>query len=296
MQQIGLYIHRLRVFVQNERLELGPNPGQFDLGQVVRAFVQHHQGQPLEGVDRISRLTDIQVENDFVCGWIKYGSTGIASDIINPITNELELRRQRDFVEEIPLFFCFYIPEGEDTWYVVTQSFGNRSCSSSFNNAFFNFFRERSNFILQVQKVMPVDGLDLANRPVQKLTLVRRNVEGDEARNQIGNLARELKVSLSIAVDGRGALGVFDDIRDHIAGRGDIALMYNGIEFDEVQATVRIGNSYRKVGLVGASNNAGVVDVSDDVDRDGDDHPIYQSIRDKSREICEEYLAEYRDT
>ena len=295
MHQIGLYIHRLRVFVDNEREELGPNPGQFNLGRFVNEFVDLHTVQPLEGADRRSRLSNVQIDDDFICGWIRYGTTGVASDIIDPETDNLELRREKSFVEEIPLFFCFYIPEGEDTWYVASQSFGNRSCSSSFNRDFYNYFGERNNSILQVQKVMPVDGIDMMGRQVQKITLVRRHVASEEARDQIGNLARELKMSLSISVDGRGSLGLYDEIRDRIAGRGDVALTVDGIEFEEIQATVRVGNSYRKVGLVGPSNNAGVVDVSDLVQRDTDDYPTYDSIRDVGREICEEYLNEFRD-
>jgi hypothetical protein len=240
-------------------------------------------------------LTDVDDDDDCLYGLIKYGTTGIASDIIDPVHNVVQLRREKNFIEEIPLFFIFYMPEGEDTWYVASQSFGSRSCSTAFNRALFDFFRERSNLILQVQKVMPIDGLEMEPRPVQKLTLIRRRVDSEEFPNQLGHLARELMVTMSISIDGRGALGLFSEIRDRLEGRADRALVYDGIEFDEAQATVKVGNSYRKVGLLGASNNAGVVDVSDQIERDDDDFPTFESIKNISLEICEEYLAEYRD-
>ena len=74
---------------------------------------------------------------------------------------------------------------------------------------------------------MPTEDQQLKGEKVQKLTLIRRRVPSGEFESQIGDLARELKVSMSISVDGRGALGIFDDIRDRMAERADVALVYD---------------------------------------------------------------------
>ncbi len=283
MQQIGLYVHRLRILEDFDRIELGSQAGQFDLAEFVHNFTAHHTNEFIEGGERRSKLADVLESDEFISGVIRYGTTGIASDIVSSETDEILLRREREDVEYIPLYFCFYTPDGEDTWYIVTQSFGGRSCSSSFNLAFRDFVSNQINQSVMIQKVMPIDGIDVAGQAVQKLTLVRRHVNSSEFEEQIGDLARELKVSMSISVDGRGALGVFDTIRDRISGREDVAMIYDGIEFEEAQATVRIGSSYRQVGIVGPSNNAGVVDISDQVERDADEIPVFASIDEISK-------------
>ena len=295
MHQVGLFVHRLRVFDDHARQELGTNTGQFNLRQFIDNFVSFHETDAIEGADRTSRLSDTTSNEEFSSGLIRYGTTGIASNIIDPRTNEVQLRRQKEFVEEIPLYFSFYTPDGEDTWYVVSQSYGTRSCSSAFNRSFLTFFTDRSEKSLTIQKVMPIDGSEMEYRNVQKITLVKRRVPSEAARNQVGNLAKELKTSLSISIDGRGSLGMFGNIRDYVEQQEDVALVFDGIEYEEMQATVKVGGSYRKVGIIGPNNNAGVVDVSDQIVRDDDDFPTFSSIDAVSDQICQEYLIAFRD-
>lgn len=295
MLQIGLYVHRLRVFEDYERLELGSGAGQFDLHTIAAQFAAYYERNFISADGRLSKLMDVTYEDDAIYGVIRYGSTGVASDIVDAETDCVRLRREKVDVEVIPLYFCFYTPSGEDTWYLATQSFGGRSCSTSFNRAFRDFASDRTENSIMVQKVMPMDEMDLARNPVQKLTLIRRHVPPEGFQDQFGNLSKELMMSLSIKINGRGSLGRLEDIRDRIADRSDVALVHEGIEFEEVQATVRVGSTYRKVGIIGASNNAGVVDVSDLVERDDDDFPEFESIHDVAIETLESYLIEYRD-
>ncbi|MEO0765095.1 MAG: hypothetical protein AAFY75_03670 [Pseudomonadota bacterium] len=258
-------------------------------------FVGFYSNNLIAGDDRSSTLEVMTQEENHVAGIIHYGSFGIAADIVDGQTSEVKTRRERTDVERIPLFFLLYTPSGEDTWYMATQSFGGRSCSSTFNSHLRDFCQDHMNQQMMIQKVMPTSEDAYADQSIQKLTLIRRRVASEEFQQQIGELARELKVSLSVSVDGRGALGSYESIRDWIAEREDAALTYDGIEFDEINATVRIGSSYRKVALIGPSNVAGVIDISDDVQRDGDEYPVYDSILNTALEVCNGMLIQYRD-
>ena len=88
---------------------------------------------------------------------------------------------------------------------------------------------------------------------------------------------------------------MFGNIRDYVEQQEDVALIFGGIEYEEMQATVKVGGSYRKVGMIGPNNNAGVVDVSDQIVRDDDDFPTFSSIDAVSDQICQEYLTAFRD-
>jgi hypothetical protein len=295
LQQIGLYVHRIRVFEDYNRQELGRDAGQFNLRQVIGEFVAFHERNFMETDERMAKLAEVVYSDDTTSGIIRYGTTGLASDIVDAETDELKLRRERTDIEYIPLYFCFYVPDGEDTWYVATQSFGGRSFSSTFNTTFRDFAEHRTNRSVTVQKVMPTSQADMARKPVQKITMIKRHVPPEGFSNQVGDLAKELKMSLSVSLDGRGALGFYEEVRDRIAEKQAVALVYEGIEFEEMQATVKIGSSYRTVSLVGVNNTAGVVDVSGLVERNEDEYPVFESIHEVATDVLRDYMIEYRD-
>lgn len=87
MQQVGLYVHRMRVFDEHIRLELGSDDGQFDLKVLVEGFLEHFSINGMNGDDRVSTLEIITREDEWVAGYIQYGSFGIAADIVDPTTD-----------------------------------------------------------------------------------------------------------------------------------------------------------------------------------------------------------------
>ncbi len=104
----------------------------------------------------------------------------------------------------------------------------------------------------------------------------------------------ELNVELSFSANRSGRFGVFSDVARHIrAAQGGAAFLFDGIEFEEASALISIGSGYRKVGIVGPSNNAGVIDISEDVDLDADQHPTFNSVSEVSAQVISDFREEY---
>ncbi|MBA3678210.1 MAG: hypothetical protein H0W74_12555 [Sphingosinicella sp.] len=61
-------------------------------------------------------------------GYIHYGTFGYASKIKNHKTKATNYERQVDDVEEIPLFYEFWLPEKANHAFVMFQSFAGKSC------------------------------------------------------------------------------------------------------------------------------------------------------------------------
>lgn len=70
-------------------------------------------------------------------------------------------------------------------------------------------------------------------------------------------------------------------------------MVFDGIEFNEASALISIGNTYRKVGIIGPSNTAGVIDITDDVQLGADMHPEFNSISAIATQIISDFRTQY---
>jgi hypothetical protein len=104
----------------------------------------------------------------------------------------------------------------------------------------------------------------------------------------------ELNVELAFSVRRNGRFGLYSEVAPQIRqARGGAAFVFDGIEFDEASAMVSIGGSYMKVGIVGPSNNAGVIDISENVILGQDQHPTLASVSQVTTQIIESFREQY---
>ncbi|ANB35148.1 hypothetical protein A6024_14205 [Rhodovulum sulfidophilum] len=88
--------------------------------------------------------------------------------------------------------------------------------------------------------------------------------------------------------------GRFTDVAPLIeAANGTAAMVINGIEFDEASALISIGGTYRKVGIIGPENTAGVIDITDNVELQEDGHPLYESLERVATQIIVDFREQY---
>jgi hypothetical protein len=65
-------------------------------------------------------------------------------------------------------------------------------------------------------------------------------------------------------------------------------ITYDGIDFPEAVAEVRVGNKTRRVGVFGLSGDAGVIDITEDIKRGPDGHPTFNSLTNETGDILED--------
>ncbi|MFC5738650.1 hypothetical protein [Sinirhodobacter huangdaonensis] len=298
MSKIGLYVYQLCLFnAQNYQQIPLANAGigselyEF-LPQFVRGKVAALQNNNIE---RSWRLEPAQDEGRSRHGIVRYGTYGYSSNIINPDDNEVLFNRNATDVEEIPLYYRFWVPDAGNFGFATLQSFRDRSCVSQVLGELTSEFNRRYNHIrLTPRKVMPTADEMYRNAQVKKLILSKKRVPKDRAEILRNLPPDELNVELSFSVRRNGLFGVFSDVAPQIRGaRGGAAFVFDGIEFDEASAMVAIGNSYMKVGIVGPSNNAGVIDISEEVQLGADQHPTFQSVSEISANVIENFRAQY---
>lgn len=297
--QIGLLVFKVSCWLNHVRQELGPARDQINFLDFVRSASRELQRRPYESEDRRVQIDlnqyPLHVGGDFISGIVRYGARGPASDFEDHQTGLAIYQRSIGDWENIPLFFSWYCPPGCTTAYLATQTFGVRSCFRAYANALRQIFRDRfEDYSITFEKVIALDPRDFENRSVRDIRLISRNTPPGMLQNQVGDREGALKVELRILPEDRGALGRLSEIVQRFEANAGQALLLGGLEFDRVDARIRVGGKDRRIGVIGVADYSGLIDISDDVERDPETlRPQRESIRENVEAILSQYGREF---
>lgn len=298
MTKVGLYVYQLSLYrtdnyqqIPYSDVGLGAQPSHF-IGQFINGKLTNTQNNNIE---RSWRLTPSNASGYSYKGLVEYGTYGISSKMRGNGNPEILFERRSDHVEEIPLFYKFWLPDNGNFGFAVMQSYRDRSCVGQLLSSFTSEFNDWSGQVgIKARKIMPPPEEMYAQTPVKKLILSRRHVPSDRLDVLRNMPPEEVDVELTISALRRGRFGIYSDVAPLIEqANGTAAFLFEGIEFDEASALVSIGGTYRKVGIIGPANNAGVIDISDDVDLQEDGHPTLESIDEISDNVIMGFRQQY---
>lgn len=225
-------------------------------------------------------------------GYVHYGTFGFESIIFDSSTNTKKYDRRVNDVEQIPLFYEFWFPKGRKTAFAAFQSFQGKSCIRRvLNKIKVDFENANPGMLFRAQKLLPTDGGSLyAKAPVKRLRLIKRNVAQDFTDRYLG-ASKPKTVNLEVKLTaGRGqTLGLLSDIAGAAKSTDNGVAIYDGIEFNEAIADVKIGGQFRPVGMFGSDSNAGVIDITSDIKRGDNGHPTFESLS----EQCDVILSDF---
>lgn len=132
---------------------------------------------------------------------------------------------------------------------------------------------------------MPSQLAKFADGQVKAFSLTKHDYSSDAANNQIGSGSGLVDLDVTFKAKPRGSLGPLRDFTNKVMNVGkEKVLVYNNTYFDEAVAEVQVGKRRRKIVLVGASQNAGKFDLSEDVKTSGG-HPVFESIAEECADI-----------
>jgi hypothetical protein len=298
MSKIGLYVYQLVLHRTDNQQQvpfapqgIGSELHSF-LPQFVNGKIATHQNNNIERSWRLDPQPD---QGRARHGLVYYGTYGYSSTIVDPTNNATLYDRDARDVEEIPLYYQFWVPDHGNFGFAALQSFRDRSCVSQVLGELNNEFNSRFQHLrLTSRKVMPANDEAYRHAPVKKLILSKKRVPKDRAEILRDLPPDELNVELAFSVRRNGRFGLYSEVAPQIRqARGGAAFVFDGIEFDEASAMVSIGGSYMKVGIVGPSNNAGVIDISENVILGQDQHPTLASVSQVTTQIIESFREQY---
>lgn len=297
MPKIGVYFYKLELQRARGR-EVVPfseaGEGALPKNFLSTFIAKRKKLTSVQSIDRSWHLAEAPPQGNSRHGFVGYGTFGYQSTIHDAKTQETKYERAVSDIEELPLYYHFWIPNSGSVGFAAFQSFGERSCVSLVLGKFAEEFHEHHpDFKIAHYKIMPQEDEILKSSPVKKVTLVSKKFPKDKAEKLFGPLSSEVDVEISFKARRRGLLGKFGKFSKDVAGHiGQSAFVYEGVEFKEAIAEVQIGSTRRKVGLLGINNNSGVIDITDDV-KLSNGHPDLQSITEIVISIMSDFKLAY---
>lgn len=216
-------------------------------------------------------------------GLINYGTHGFESKIIDVKSKEQKYQRIATDLEQIPLYFQYWIPDKSDFGLAAYQSFQGRSCINFIHTAATHAFENRKNaHKISFRILAPGDiGNDvIASSPVKTVTFIKRRLPADLADKYLGgNSTEEVEYEVQLKSKRKKNLGLFKDvIKGAEAHQKNGVFILDDLAFDQVKADVDVNGKRRVFGIFGSGADSGLIDVTGQVAMKADGHPNFESI------------------
>lgn len=281
--QIGLRIYKVQVYHNHTAQILTSDKGPADILHFTRNCCTAFSKKSLD--DGKTKVVRFEPKNDFknsAHGLLKYGKYGYGSQVEDRKSGVVEHNRTVDQADVIPLYYRFWFAEGKSYGLIGLQSFGGISCVDIVHRALVNTHQLMyGDWRLTVTKLMPNDVKLYGNSVVRSVQLVKKNTDQSIVDKALRPTTADTKmdVELFLRARGTGSFGKLKDLNSKIGGHLEIG----NVEFSGAYASVKVGSSFKKIGVVGVSSTAGVIDLTDDVDLDSEKHPTFKSVSEETK-------------
>ncbi|MDB5616212.1 hypothetical protein [Tardiphaga sp.] len=225
-------------------------------------------------------------------GYINYGTHGFESKFKDVKTRKEKYNRKATDLEEIPLYFQIWAPDETKYALMAFQSFQGRSCVTFVRTAMTaDFEKQYPEYTLTFAAVAPAASmLDMA--PVKTVTFLKPRALKDKAdKYLLGRPIDEVEYEVTLRARRRGSsISTYKELRTRFDDQKGF-VTFEGQQFEGVKADVKIGSKRRTVGVYGSGYDAGLIDVSDDVNRAPSGHPTFESICAEVDGLMDEFYA-----
>jgi hypothetical protein len=292
---IGIRVYQATTHKKNGRGSEPVDAGELnvDLPTFMARFVGDHVA-PMQNdeLERSWYFEEKESDENQSRGYVHYGTFGFESNLVNSRTKKTKYRRQVDDVEEIPLFYETWCPRG-NFGLLAFQSFQGRSCIALVMHQMQEAF-ERLNpgYAIRFKKLLPNGrtGSLYFNAPVKRLRLIKRNASHDEIDRYFpGTNPRSVSFEVSAVAKRRQELGTLGAVSRELRQNAAGVVVHDGIAFDEAVAEISVGGKLRRVGVFGSDSEAGVIDLTEDIERGPDGHPTFESLAEQSDAILNDF-------
>lgn len=294
---IGLRVYQILIYKKGakEPRYFGSKELKFEAPQFISSFIDGHTSVVQN--DKLERSWFFDpAELDGLgnsVGYVRYGTFGFESNFIDAKTKITQYRRQVFDIEEIPLFYEVWSPTDRDYALLSMQSFQGRSCVGLVMEQLKTAFETANpGFFLRYKKLLPTDksGSVYSKAPVRRLTLIKHRAPTDLTDRYYPTKSHTgVDFEVSLRARRNGMLGELGSVAGLFETDQAGIVTHDGIAFDEAVAEIKVGRKTRRVGVFGSDSDAGVIDLSEDIERGADGHPTFESLVRESGEILKDF-------
>ncbi|MGV1869708.1 hypothetical protein [Agrobacterium rosae] len=294
---IGLRFYKITIKKKgDEQLpEMGPGGDPCDFIEFVKEFVsQKEEPTDEKEAQRTWYFEPLGTESlRTEHGYISYGTHGFESKIKDRKTRKPKYLRQTDDLEEVPLYFQFWCPSDATCAFAAFQSFQGRSCVSFVQKSMCDVFKSKfPEYSLRFTVLAPASAIN-DEAPVKALTFTRPKQFSDSAdKSWFDKSLDEVDYEITVRAKKRNSiLARFKDLKEMLPLDGEGFVEFDGSAYEGVRADVKFGKKRRVIGVFGSGGDAGLIDVTDTVETDGNGHPSLQSLVQETDTLMETFYA-----
>lgn len=294
---IGLRFYRIYVRRKGstENVPIGPGQEPCDLLEYIADFVSRKATPTVEEATPRTWFFEARETNTerVVHGYINYGTHGFESTFRDIETGEEKYRREAYDLEEIPLYFQFWVPTDLGNAFVAFQSFQGRSCIDYVRNTLIKDFCQRFPGFDLIVRIITSSAAIRPDAPVKTFTLINPKAAADRFDAILKKPAAEVSYEITVRTRKRGGiLSTYKDIGKLVSQSDNGLVEFDGQEFEGAKAEISVGSKRRTVGILGSGSDAGLIDVTENIKRDRSGHPTFDSIVGEVNDIMSDfYLA-----
>lgn len=294
---IGLRFYRIRIRKKGEKepMKVGPGAEPCDLFDFASGFVARKREPTVEIDDQRTWFFEPRATNSIrvVHGYINYGTHGFESKFKDVKTRKEQYKRKATDLEEIPLYFQIWVPSDSDFALMAFQSFQGRSCVSWVRSSMIKDFEDQYPGYGMTFRVVASTSSFLDPAPVKTVTFLKPRTTQDKAdRYFLGRHIDEIDYEVTLRARKRGsALSTYKELRDRFSSVDGGFVEFEGQEFESIKADVAMGRKRRTVGVFGSGYEAGLFDISEQVQRYPSGHPVFESIESEVDGLMEDFYG-----
>jgi hypothetical protein len=237
-----------------------------------------------------------------ISGLLRHGHDGYSSTFFDTTSGAQMFKRKPQHVELMPFYFLGDFELGKKSGILCFQTFGINSVGGSVRDkleAYLNklYDPEYKVCIRVIQVGVPAVSGYLKNGKVKEVTATRYYVPADNASDG----SEDIKCSYVVSPRKRGSrfLPTLNNIFSaHLkSGKKPNEALFKGVgeflsinisDFNKLEFVVDLAGKERKIDLWDLSKSATKFDITEDVTRQNDGHPTFDSVNKEANDILEE--------
>jgi hypothetical protein len=287
---IGLRIYKVQLYRDHNVCALGEGGGPEDLPGFFRSFLQAYSSSAIDdsAAKKNVRFEPKPDDGHSQHGLMWYGSYGYGTRVVDVPTGATTHQRTPNEADTIKLYYRIWMMPSYNFGLLAMQSFGGRSCAEMVLREMTSKHSSQwPDYRLTASKLMPNDIKLYGSKLVKRVKLVKRKAPKSlvqEALRPEGG-TDEIDIEFYLKARGNGTFGRLKNLSDRLGGH----LKVSGIDYEQAFAEVKVGDNYKKIGVLGASQLAGVIDISDEISRDAEQHPTFESVSG----ACKKHMVDF---
>ncbi len=235
-------------------------------------------------------------------GLIKVGQYGLASEVFNAETREVDFQKHSNHADLIPFYFRLDTPNDATEATLILQKNSGAGIKSTIAKGLGSHLNKLfSNYVFNVNPIWPKQLMEyyLTKGQVQRIRFIKVGLTSDIADSyDAGHGEESGTMELVVRAKRNSYLPVGNRVRNFFDSKSkDISTFYEltetNFEYDDVKLEVKVGSEKRTLRLNDLKTSASY-DVTSQLKWENSGHPKYVSMQEAAKKLAADLAAGYQ--